>query len=103
MLQPASAIRSRIPPTVIIERVCGEFREMPGLVLTAAQACRLWNLEPSTCHATLSQLVEAGLLCRRADDTYSRALNLVVRQRMTNTGVQFIDIEHTLRPAIAER
>ena len=34
-----------------IERVRGEYREMPGLSLTMKQAERLWGLEPSACRA----------------------------------------------------
>lgn len=30
----------------LTERIRGEFLEMPGLKLTTAQACRLWNLTP---------------------------------------------------------
>jgi DNA-binding IclR family transcriptional regulator len=78
--------------TVIAERIRGEFREMPGLVLTAAQACRLWRLDGSTCHTTLAQLVEAGFLCRKADGTYGRASDLAVRPRMAKAGIQFIEL-----------
>ena len=35
---------------VIARRVREEFREMPGLRLTPAQATRLWGLEQPTCH-----------------------------------------------------
>ena len=31
----------------LVQRVRGEFREMPGLRLTFAQACRLWQLDPT--------------------------------------------------------
>ena len=58
---------------LIAERVRGEFREMPGLTLTLAQAGRLWSLDVATCSQVLSHLVAAGFLCRRADGTFSRA------------------------------
>jgi len=101
MLQLTSSIPSLIPEVMIAERIRGEFREMPGLVLTAAQACRLWSLDVSTCLATLTQLVEAGFLCRKADGSYSRASDMAARQRMATAGIQFMEL--TPRPAIAER
>ena len=30
----------------VLQRIRAEFREMPGLKLTAAQATRLWHLDP---------------------------------------------------------
>jgi hypothetical protein len=39
-----------------------EFDEMPGLVLTADQARRLWALEPRMCDVALSRLVDSGYL-----------------------------------------
>ena len=47
---------------VILERVRGEFNEMPGLRLTPEQAARLWGLEPRTCREVLAQLVSASFL-----------------------------------------
>lgn len=43
-------------------RVRDEFLEMPGLVVTRAQAERLFGLEPEICDAVLQDLVEAGFL-----------------------------------------
>ena len=74
--------------TMIAERIRGEFREMPGLVLTAAQACQLWSLDASTCRTALTQLVEAGFLCRRVDDTYGRVSDLAVHPRTARAGIQ---------------
>src|SRR5690349_12511239 len=62
--------------SAITERVRGEFREMPGLTLTVAQARRLWSLDSSTCSEVLSELVDAGFLCRKADGAYGRASDL---------------------------
>ena len=103
MLQPTSPIRSLTPQTLIVERICGEFREMPGLVLTEPQACRLWNLDAATCHATLAQLVEAGFLCRRVDGIYARSSDIAVRPRMAKVGIQFIDVAPPSRAAIGAR
>ena len=58
--------------TLITERVRGEFREMPGLVLTLAQAGRLWSLDAATCADVLSHLVSIGFLCRRPDGAFCR-------------------------------
>ena len=46
----------------ILERVRGEFNEMPGLRLTPEQAARLWNLEPRACGEVLRNLVAASFL-----------------------------------------
>jgi hypothetical protein len=67
------------PKAVIAERVRGEFREMPGLTLTLEQAGRLWSLDVPTCSAVLTQLVDTGFLCRRADGTFCRASDLTGR------------------------
>ena len=64
---------------LITERVRGEFREMPGLTLTLAQAGKLWSLEAATCADVLSQLVATGYLCQRADGTFCRATDLTGR------------------------
>ena len=57
----------------LAERVRGEFREMPGLKLTLAQAGRLWSLDMSTCRRVLFELVETGFLSEGADGTFCRA------------------------------
>ena len=64
---------------LIADRVRGEFREMPGLVLTLAQAARLWSLDAVTCTEVLSHLVGSGFLCRRADGAFCRASDLAGR------------------------
>jgi hypothetical protein len=43
-------------------RISGEFREMPGLTLTLAQASRLFSLDSAQCARVLGSLVERGLL-----------------------------------------
>ena len=42
----------------LLLRIEGEYREMPGLSLTASQAERLWGLDNSTCAFVLTTLVE---------------------------------------------
>jgi hypothetical protein len=46
----------------VVWRVREEFREMPGLRLTPAQATRLWGLEYETCRAVIERLVAADFL-----------------------------------------
>jgi hypothetical protein len=46
----------------IVERVRGEFIEMPGLQLTMAQAARLWGLDLTACRKVVDALVDAAFL-----------------------------------------
>ena len=46
----------------LVERVRGEFNEMPGLRLTPEQAARLWNLDPRACGEVLKRLVASSFL-----------------------------------------
>ncbi len=73
MLQLTAATNS------IAERVRGEFREMPGLTLTVAQAGRLWSLDAPTCSEVLSELVQTGFLRRKADGAFCRDTDLSLR------------------------
>ncbi len=56
----------------LLQRVRGEYLEMPGLRLTAEQARRLWALDQRTCHTLLDMLVEARFLARSRDGKYFR-------------------------------
>jgi hypothetical protein len=56
----------------ILQRIRGEFVEMPGLRLTCQQARRLWALDEQTCLSLLEFLVETKFLCRLGDGRYSR-------------------------------
>ena len=46
----------------VVDRVRGEFVEMPGLELTQAQAVRLWTLGADDCRYVIDALVDAGFL-----------------------------------------
>ena len=46
----------------VVHRVREEFREMPGLRLTPAQATRLWGLETDTCRRVIDTLVATAFL-----------------------------------------
>jgi hypothetical protein len=56
----------------VLQRIQGEYVEMPGLRLTPAQAQRLWGLEREVCNALLSALVDAKFLSQTRDGAYVR-------------------------------
>ena len=56
----------------VLQRIQGEFVEMPGLRLTAAQAQRLWGLDRSVCEELLSALVNANFLSQTRDGSFIR-------------------------------
>jgi hypothetical protein len=56
--------------TRLLTRVRGEFLEMPGLRLTAAQAARLWALDRRTSERILDGLATAGFLLRNREGAY---------------------------------
>jgi hypothetical protein len=57
----------------VLRRIRGEYLEMPGLRLTAAQAQRLWALDRDVCDALLGALVEAKFLSQTRDGAFIRA------------------------------
>jgi len=60
-----------VPPLdALVVRVRGEYVEMPGLQLTVSQACRLWQVEMSTCERVLEQLVCEGFLYKTDNGAY---------------------------------
>ena len=59
--------------TTVLNRIRSEFREMPGLRVTLAQAARLWHLDLRTSESFLETLVVDGLLRRNADGAYLMA------------------------------
>ena len=60
-------------PLDVLQRVQGEYIEMPGLRLTTAQAQRLWGLDRAVCDALLGALVEAKFLFRTRDGAFVRS------------------------------
>ena len=56
--------------TDLAQRARAEFREMPGMSLTTAQAARLWQLSPDTAEVLLAELEQAGFLVRRDGQRY---------------------------------
>jgi len=55
---------------LLLTRIRGEYQEMPGLRLTFAQACRLWQLDAATCRAVLQQLMGDRFLHQTTDGAY---------------------------------
>ena len=53
-------------------RITGEYRELPGLQLTLAQASRLFDTDPGTVEAALHRLVASSFL-RQTGAFYVRA------------------------------
>jgi hypothetical protein len=60
-------------PGSLLERIRGEFLEMPGLRLTPAQACRLWALDRRQCDVVLRMLVDGHFLRQTSDGSFIRA------------------------------
>jgi hypothetical protein len=56
----------------VLQRIQGEYAEMPGLRLTPAQAQRLWGLDRPTCDALLETLVHANFLSQTRDGSFIR-------------------------------
>jgi hypothetical protein len=57
----------------VVERVLGEYREMPGLALTIEQARRLWGCDALTCQRIVDVLVERHVLRWSRDRRLIRA------------------------------
>lgn len=56
----------------VLQRIQGEYVEMPGLRLTVAQAQRLWGLDRDVCKALLGALVDAKFLSQTRDGSFIR-------------------------------
>jgi hypothetical protein len=69
---PDTSPTTRTVPDVLL-RVQGEYRDMPGLKLTEAQAQRLLGLDCDTCAIVLSTLIERRFLRRTINGLYVRA------------------------------
>ena len=59
---PSSCYSVDVSFSPIVDRVRGEFLDMPGLELTEAQAIKLWRLDDDDCRYALDVLVDAGFL-----------------------------------------
>jgi hypothetical protein len=72
LLKPGSDRRNWMDRNALVRRVESEFKEMPGLSLTLAQAVRLFSLPQGPCQRILSVLVKDGTMSLREDGCYAR-------------------------------
>ncbi|HZT76103.1 MAG TPA: hypothetical protein VFA27_05560 [Vicinamibacterales bacterium] len=79
----------------ILERIRGEFLEMPGLTLTSPQAKRLLGLDEHMCHRLLDRLVEVRFLRRTFTGAYVRLTD--------DAGPSRLDAKTFVRPDTDER
>ena len=54
----------------LVARIRGEYSEMPGLRLTFAQACRLWQMDGAMCEIVLEHLVREKFLYKTDNGAY---------------------------------
>jgi hypothetical protein len=54
----------------LVERIRAEYRELPTLNLSFAQACRLFAITPHECTCLLERLIAEGVLRRTADGLF---------------------------------
>jgi hypothetical protein len=60
------------PVTDRTRLIRAEYQEMPGLLLTSAQVCRMWGLDCATCRAAMDELLRCGFLVARQNGAYGR-------------------------------
>ena len=71
----ASSVHADTPDTIastIVQRIRGEYTEMPGLTLTVRQAARLWGMSVPQSQRLLSELVDSRFLVADASGAYRR-------------------------------
>ncbi len=90
------------PPTTdrLCERILAEYREMPGLQLTAAQAARLFGLDPASCEQILQLLVAARRLQRKADGRFCAPGDLESAQHLLGRSVRGVTPDYAGRAAL---
>ena len=75
---PSQIDERRDPPTRerLLARVQCEFDEDAGLVVTLAEAGRLFGMRHDICHRVLRELVAKGVLCTTSRNRYAKRLPL---------------------------
>jgi DNA-binding GntR family transcriptional regulator len=73
-MQMADAAPVPIDLSALVERIRGEYREMPGLSLSSDQARRLWGLDERVCREVLTALVESGFLRRTPQGAFVKTV-----------------------------
>jgi hypothetical protein len=72
--QPSAAERrNHASRLALLQRITAEYMEIPGMLLTAHQAQRLFGLREDICARLLNALVDAGVL-RNVRGAFARAL-----------------------------
>ena len=69
---PSTEIQLAVTVRAAVNRMEAEYREMPGLALTARQAQRLWGLDHATCAVALAALTRRRFLKRTTAGKYLR-------------------------------
>lgn len=69
--RPHGERRNRSSREQLVERILAEFREMPCLRLTRAQAQRLFGLRADVCERIIGKLMQDGLLRLDTDGRYA--------------------------------
>lgn len=62
-----------VPLALLLNRVRGEFLEMPGMRITLDQAMRLWWMDRDTCTTVLGYLTTTRFLDRDRDGKFMMA------------------------------
>jgi hypothetical protein len=71
-MEHQSSAASSPPTAVLLARVRGEYREMPGLRLTLPQAQRLFGLDPDACALVFDTLTRENFLSRGRDGRFAQ-------------------------------
>jgi len=59
-----------LPISELLDRIQGEYLELPGLRLTDVQAGRLWDVDRTTCSALFEALVDGRFLQKTSDGSF---------------------------------
>ena len=70
--EPPPDRRNATERDALVERVRGEFQEIPGLSVTLAQASRLFGISQEICERVLSSLVNEGCVHLTVNGYYRR-------------------------------
>ena len=57
----------------LVTRIESEYREMPGLQLTARQMQRMWCFDGDTCEVVIDVLISHGTVVKTRGNAYARA------------------------------
>lgn len=63
-------VSAQLPVSEWLQRIRGEYQEMPGLSLNKKQMQKLWGLDAFVCDALVDALVAAQVLRRTAGGAY---------------------------------